>query len=71
MAIAQQEWIAYYPPLYIGSNGEREGVLSVMVMMHFEWVVPIIYQWMIMAGESILCVVVTMPRKWQKGLRRI
>lgn len=38
MAIAQREWIAYYPPLCIGSNGEREGILSVMVMMHFEWV---------------------------------
>lgn len=71
VAIAQQEWIAYYPPLCIGSNGEREGILSVMVMMHFEWVVPIIYQWMIMAGESILWVIVTMPRKWQKGLCRI
>lgn len=46
MAIALQERIAYYPPLCGGSNGEREGILSVMVMMHFKWVVPIIYQWM-------------------------
>ncbi len=71
MAIALQEWIAYYPPLCGGSNGEREGILSVMVMMQFEWVVPIIYQWMIMAGESIPWVVAMMPRKWCKGLRRI
>lgn len=53
MAIALQERIAYYPPQCGGSNGEREGILSVMVMMQFEWVVPIIYQWMIMAGERI------------------
>lgn len=55
MAIALQEWIAYYPPLCGGSNGEREGILSVMVMMHFKWAVNIIHQPMIMAGESTLC----------------
>lgn len=38
MAIAQRGWIAYYPPPCVGSNGEREAILSVMVMMHFEWV---------------------------------
>lgn len=59
MAIALQERIAYYPPLCGGSNGEREGILSVMVMMHFKWVVG-----RIMAGESILRVTVMMPRKW-------
>ena len=63
MAIALQERIAYYPPLCAGSNGEREGILSVMVMMHFKWAVPIIYQWMIMAGESILWVMVI----WRQG----
>lgn len=46
MAIALQERIAYYPPLCGGSNGEREGILSVMVMMHFKWWVPIIYHWL-------------------------
>lgn len=56
MVIAPQERIAYYPPLCSGSNGETEGILSVMVMMHFEWVVPIIYQWMIMPGKRILWV---------------
>lgn len=62
-----QERIAYYPPLCGGRNGEREGILSVMVMMHFKWLVPIIYQWMIMAGESILWVTVMMPKKIVKG----
>lgn len=52
VAIALQERIAYYPPLCAGSNGEREGILSVMVMMHFKWSLPIIYQWMIMAREG-------------------
>lgn len=37
-----------------------------MVMMHFKWVVPIIYQWMIMAGESILWVMVIMPKEMVK-----
>lgn len=39
-----------------------------MVMMHFKWLVPIIYQWMIMAGESILWVTVMMPKKIVKGV---
>lgn len=51
----------------LGSNGEKEGILSVMVMMHSEWLVPIIYYWMIMAGGSILWVMVMMPRKGKKG----
>lgn len=71
VAIAPQERIAYYPPLRGGSNGEGEGILSVMVMMHFKWIAPIIYQWTIMAGGSILWVTVVMPGKWRKGPRRI
>lgn len=42
----------------------EEGILSVMVMMHFKWVAPIIYQWTIMAEESVPRVMVMMPRKW-------
>lgn len=71
MAVAPQERIAYYPPLCGGSNGEREGILSVMVIMHFEWVVPVIYQWMLMAGQSILWVTVIMPRKCEKAPHRM
>lgn len=43
VVIALQERLAYYPLLCASSNGEGEGILSVMVMMHFKWVVPIIY----------------------------
>lgn len=71
MAIAPREWIAHYPPLCGGSNGEREGILSVMVMMHFEWIVLIIYPWMIMAGESILWVMVLTPRKQERSFQSI
>lgn len=36
--------MAYYPPLCGGSNGGGEGILSVMVMMHFKWALPFIHQ---------------------------
>lgn len=32
----------------------RRCILSVMVMMHFEWGTAFIYQWMIIGGKSIL-----------------
>lgn len=49
MAIAVEESRAYWPTLCGVSNGEGEGILPVMVMMHFKWIVPIIYQREMMA----------------------
>lgn len=61
VAIAVQERRAYYPPRRAGSNGEGEAIPSFTVMMHFKWVVPVIYHWKVIAGERALWALLVMP----------